>query len=102
MQTLKINEENFEQEVLQANMPVLVDFYADWCGPCKAMSPIVDEVAGELSNKIKVGKVNVDESQELAVKYDVRNIPTLIIFENGQIKNRVVGLTSKSELLELL
>lgn len=102
MEPIKISNNNFEEEVLKADMPVLIDFYADWCGPCKAMSPIVDEVANELAGKVKVGKVNVDESQELATQYDVMNIPTLIVFENGQVKNRTVGLTSKSELMELI
>ena len=81
---LKLNSENFEKEVLNSDKPVLVDFYADWCGPCKMMAPIIEEIAEELQGKAKVGKINVDENQELAMKYEVMSIPTLIIYKNGK------------------
>ena len=87
MSVLKINEGNFEEEVLKSEKMVLVDFYADWCGPCRMMSPIIDEIAEELQDSVKVGKVNVDENQELAIKYDVMSIPTIIIFKNGMPVN---------------
>ena len=99
MSTLKITSENFEKEVLNSKKPVVVDFYADWCGPCKMMGPIIDELAGENDN-IKVGKVNVDETQELAVKYGIMSIPTIIIFKNGNIGKKFIGFTSKDDILK--
>lgn len=96
---LKLNSENFEREVLDSNEPVLVDFYADWCGPCKMMGPIVEELAEKLQGKAKVGKVNVDENQDLAMEYTVMSIPTLIIFRDGKEAKRFVGVRDKNELL---
>ena len=84
MSVLKFEEGNFEEEVLKTEGKVLVDFYADWCGPCKMMSPIIDDIANEVEGKVKVGKVNVDNNQELAIEYDVMSIPTIIVFENGK------------------
>ena len=102
MSVLKLNEENFEEEVLKSNKKVLIDFYADWCGPCKMMSPIIDEIAKEVGSEIKVGKVDVDENQELAIKYDVMSIPTIIIFKNGKAEKTFVGLRDKQEILNEL
>ena len=102
MSVLKIGEENFEKEVLKSEGKVLVDFYADWCMPCKMMSPIIDEIAEELQGKIKVGKINVDNNQELAMKYDVMSIPTIMIFENGTLLKTFIGVTDKNDLLEQL
>ena len=101
MNIIKVSDENFEQEVLNSNIPVLVDFYADWCGPCKMLSPIVDEVAKE-NEDIKVVKVNVDESQNTAIKYQVMSIPTLVVIKNGNEVNRSVGLVDKQEVLNLV
>ena len=101
MSVLALNENNFEEEVLKSNNKVLVDFYADWCGPCKMMSPIIDEIAEEMQG-VKVGKVNVDNNQELAIKYDVMSIPTIIVFENGVQKKTFIGVTDKNEIIEQL
>lgn len=101
MNITKVTDENFEQEVLNSNIPVLVDFYADWCGPCKMLSPIVDEVAKE-NDDIKVVKVNVDESQNTAIKYQVMSIPTLVVIKNGNEVNRSVGLIDKQEIVNLV
>lgn len=102
MSVLKINEGNFGEEVLKSEKMVLVDFYADWCGPCRMMSPIIDEIAEELKESVKVGKINVDENQELAIKYDVMSIPTIIIFKNGMPVKTFLGVTDKNEILENL
>ena len=101
MNVIKVNDNNFEEEVLKSNIPVLVDFYADWCGPCKMLSPTVDEVAVE-NDDIKVVKVNVDESQEVAIKYQVMSIPTLVVIKNGNEVNRSVGLIDKEEILSMI
>lgn len=98
---IKLSSENFEKEVLKSEKPVLVDFYADWCGPCNAMAPVIEELATELDGKAKVGKINVDENSDIAVEYNVMSIPTLIIFKNGKEEKRLVGLRDKEELLKL-
>lgn len=98
---LKLSSENFKEEVLNSEKPVLVDFYADWCGPCNAMAPVIEELAKELERKAKVGKINVDENSDIAVEYNVMSIPTLIVFKNGKEEKRLVGLRDKEELLSL-
>lgn len=100
MEPIAINSENFEKEVLNADKPVLVDFWASWCGPCRMLSPIVDEIAGERED-IKVCKVNVDENEELAAQFGVMSIPTLVVIENGEVKKTSVGYISKDEVLAL-
>lgn len=102
MSVLKITKENYETEVLKSDKLVLIDFYADWCGPCKMMSPIIDKIAEEVGDKIKVGKINVDENQELAMEYEVMSIPTIIILQNGEVKNSFVGVRKKEEIISCL
>lgn len=102
MNTLKISSENFREEVLNTDKTVLIDFYADWCGPCKMMSPVIDEIAEELEQNIKVGKVNVDENQDLAMEYGIMSIPTMLIFKNGKEDKRFIGLRDKEEIVENL
>ncbi len=101
MSVIKVNNDNFEKEVLQSEKTVLVDFYADWCGPCKMLSPIVDEVAEEIEN-VKVCKINIDESRDLAGNYDIMSIPTLLVFKNGKVVNSSLGLINKEKVLNLI
>lgn len=101
MNVVKVNDSTFEQEVLNSNIPVLIDFYADWCGPCKMLSPTVDEVASE-NDDIKVVKIDVDESQEVAIKYQIMSIPTLVVIKNGKEVNRSVGVIDKEEILSMI
>ncbi len=96
--TLTFNDDNFETEVLQAAGPVLVDFWAPWCGPCQMLGPVIDELADELKGKVKVGKLNVDTSPATASRYHVQSIPTIVIFSQGQAVKTLVGLKKKSEL----
>ena len=101
MTVMKVNKESFETEVLKAEGMVLVDFLADWCGPCKMLSPIVDEVAEE-NTDIKVCKINVDEEPELAMRYNVMSIPTLVVIQNGEEVNKSVGLVSKEDIIKMV
>ena len=98
MSVLKVTEENFENEVLNSDKTVILDFYADWCGPCKMMSPIIEEIANELGDKAKVGKVNSDENMDLAEKYGIMSIPTIMIIKNGEIAKALLVLQAKMKL----
>ena len=102
MSTVKIITTNFEQEVLQSQIPVLLDFWADWCGPCRMAAPIIDEIATETAGKVKVGKVNVDTDIELAQRYRIASIPTFLVFKNGELAEKAIGLQSKEDLMNLL
>lgn len=97
---LTLNDANFQSEVIDSDQPVLVDFWAEWCGPCKMISPILDQVATELDGQAKVGKVNVDVAQALAVKYNVRSIPLLLFFKNGEVKDQIVGASVTKDQLK--
>lgn len=101
MAVVNITKDNFDEEILQSDKTVLVDFWAGWCGPCKMLGPIVDQIAEE-HPEIKVGKVNIDEQMDLAQQYKVVNIPTLLVFKNGEVANQSIGVISKTEILDLL
>ena len=100
--SIHLTSENFESTVLNSDKPVLVDFWATWCGPCKMVGPIIEELSTELEGKVVVGKIDVDQQQELAMKYQVMSIPTLLVFENGKEVKRSVGFKPKAQILELL
>jgi len=97
--TIDLNEANFENEVTKSDKPVIVDFWAEWCGPCKMIAPLLDEIAKEKSGTVKVAKVNVDQNQSLSFKYNIRAIPSLLFFKNGQLRDQITGMTSKKDLL---
>lgn len=96
------NDENFEEEVLKSDIPVLVDFYAEWCGPCKMLAPVIDELAGEYEGKWKIGKCDVDASPQTAEKYGVQSIPTIIFVKDGEVVDKLQGFQSKEKILEKL
>lgn len=102
MSVLSLNEKNFEEEALKSEKPVLIDFWASWCGPCKMMSPVVDEIAEEFGETIKVFKVNIDEERNLAAKYNVMSIPTFIALKNGKEVGRTIGVQEKEEITRML
>ncbi|NLI60533.1 MAG: thioredoxin [Clostridiales bacterium] len=99
---LNLDSENFEEEVLNSNLPVLVDFWASWCGPCKMIAPIIDQLADDFKGKAKIAKVNVDEERDLASKYRVMSIPTLILFKDGQVVDQLMGARPKAELVSFV
>ena len=100
MTIVNINENNFEKEVVKSSLPCLVDFWAEWCGPCKNLAPILEEISDELKEKVKIGKINIDDNQELAAKFSIRSIPTMILFKDGNSIDTKVGLPPKKELLD--
>ena len=99
---MQVNEKNFSEEVLKSDVPVLVDFWAEWCMPCKMLAPVIEELSSEANGTYKVAKVNVDEAPSLAAQYEVMSIPTVLVFRNGQITNKSIGVVPKASLLELL
>jgi thioredoxin 1 len=100
--TIEINESNFESEVLQSNQPVLVDFWAEWCGPCKMLAPALDEIAVEQAGRVKVAKVNVDTNPVLAARFGIQSIPTLLYFAGGEVRDKTIGAIGKKEIVSKL
>tara|TARA_B110000305_G_C19430305_1_gene635919 strand:- start:1922 stop:2239 length:318 start_codon:yes stop_codon:yes gene_type:complete len=99
---IELKQDNFESTINNGEIPVVVDFWATWCGPCKAIAPILEEIAEELGDKVTICKVNVDEESDIAGKYNIRAIPTLLIFKNGEVADQIVGLSSKQDLIKKL
>ena len=99
---VEFTDDNFDAEVLKSDLPVLVDFWAEWCGPCKMISPIVEEIASDYNGKVKVGKVNIDFNQQVAMKYGIRGIPALLVFNSGAVANQIVGAVPKNHITEIL
>ena len=100
MSELILTKDNFESEVLKSDIPVLVDFWASWCGPCRMLAPVIEDLAKELSGKAKVGKVNVDEEEQLAVQYNIMSIPTVILFKDGKVAATSTGVKNKAQLID--
>ena len=99
---IEFTDDNFDTEVLKSNLPVLVDFWAEWCGPCKMIAPIVEEIAGDYAGKVKVGKVNVDFNNQVAKQYGIRGIPALLVFKGGSVANQIVGAVPKNNITQIL
>jgi|SRR3972149_369051 len=102
MKPVTLTDDNFEKEVINSDKPVLIDFWAVWCGPCKIIAPVMEELAAEYEGKVKVGKLDVDENQQASIKYGVRSIPTLLIFKNGKVKDTIIGAVPKSQIVQKL
>lgn len=100
MTTVTVNKDNFDKEVLKSRKPVVVDFWAEWCGPCKMIAPALDEISAEMKGQVKIAKLNIDENPELATQFGVRSIPTLLMFKNGEVSSNMVGAAPKSRLAE--
>ena len=99
---VEITDDNFDTEVLESELPVLVDFWAEWCGPCKMISPIVEEIASDYNGKVKVGTVNIDYNQQVAMTYGIRGIPALLVFKSGSVANQIVGAVPKNHITQIL
>ena len=99
---IEFTDDNFDTEVLNSDLPVLVDFWAEWCGPCKMIAPIVEEIAGDYAGKVKVGKVNVDFNNQVAMQYGIRGIPALLVFKGGSVANQIVGAVPKNNITQIL
>ena len=99
---IEFTDDNFDTEVLKSNLPVLVDFWAEWCGPCKMIAPIVEEIASDYAGKVKVGKVNVDFNNQVAMQYGIRGIPALLVFKGGSVANQIVGAVPKNNITQIL
>jgi len=99
---IEFTDDNFDTEVLRSNLPVLVDFWAEWCGPCKMITPIIEEISSDYAGKIKVGKVNVDFNNQVAMQYGIRGIPALLVFKDGAVANQIVGAVPKNDITQIL